>query len=214
MKLTSAFFTLALFWMMSPMISMAQYNGYQAVGNVGAFKEKYRTEAAKIQSISSRFIQEKTLIALTEKISSEGNFNFMRNNKVRIEYVKPFSYLMVMNGDKMKVKDSKKESTIQLNSNKLFQQINKIMIDCVQGTLLDSKDFTSRVFENEKTYLIELKPVSSSLKAFYSNILLTVEKMDFSAKSITMEEPEGDKTVITFINKKLNENLSDALFNL
>src|SRR5690606_21985853 len=133
-----------------------------------------------------------------------------RNNKVRIEYTKPFSYLMVMNGEKIKVKDSEKESTIQLSSNKLFKQINNIMMDCVQGTIMDSKDFTTKVFENGDSYLLEMTPTSKALKSFFTTVTLTIEKRDFSAKSIVMNESTGDKTVITFENKKLNESISDA----
>jgi len=141
-------------------VAYAQPSGYKAVSDVEAFKKKYSTEAAKIQSVSSDFIQEKSISALTEKITSNGKFYFKRSNKVRIEYLKPFSYLMVMNGEKMKVKDSEKENTIQLSSNKLFQQINKIMMDCVQGTILESKDFTSKIYESDKFFLLEMTPTS------------------------------------------------------
>src|SRR5690606_12844124 len=113
-----------------------------------AFKKKFAEESEKVQSITSDFVQEKTLVALTEKITSSGKFWFKRSNRVRIEYVKPFKYLLVMNGDKLLVRDNDRENKINVKSNKLFQQVNRIMIDCVQGTILDSKDFTTKVFEN------------------------------------------------------------------
>ena len=153
-------------------------------------------------------------MALTEKISSSGKFWFKRTNRVRIEYTKPFSYLMVMNGDKMLVRDNEKENKINVKSNKLFQQVNRIMIDCVQGTILDSKDFTTKVFEDGKVYLLEMTPTSKALREFFQTILLTVEKSDYSVKSIEMNEPAGDKTVISFKNKKLNEQVADAVFAL
>jgi outer membrane lipoprotein-sorting protein len=121
---------------------------------------------------------------------------------------------MVMNGDKMMVKDDQKESRINVKSNKLFQQVNKIMIDCVQGTILDSKDFTTKVFENDKTYLLEMTPVSKTLKEFFQTIVLSVEKKDYSVKSIDMNEPAGDKTTITFSNKVLNATVADEVFAL
>jgi hypothetical protein len=65
---------------------------------------------------------------------------------------------MIMNGDKMLLRDDQKENTVNVRSNKLFQQINQIMIDCVQGTVLESKDFKVSVFEDEKTYLLEMNP--------------------------------------------------------
>lgn len=190
----------------------AQYNGYQPLTDVAAFKKKFAAEAVKISSISSNFKQEKTLTALTETIASQGTFNFKRTNKVKLEYKKPFSYVMLMNGDKMIVKDDGHENTVNLKSNKLFQQINRIVVDCIQGTILDSKDFTSKVFESQKDFLLEMTPTSKSLKGFFQTIVLIVEKKDYSVDSIKMNEPSGDTTIITFTEKKINAPIPDEMF--
>lgn len=190
----------------------AQYPGYTSIKDVVAFKKQFATESAKIVSISSDFSQEKTLTALTEKITSTGKFWFKRSNKLRLEYTRPFVYLIVMNGDKMLVRDNQKENRINVKSSKLFQQVSRIMIDCVQGNILDSKDFTARVFENGTTFLLEMTPVSKTLQEFFQTIVLTVDKKDYSAKSITMNEPMGDITLILFEHKKLNEPIPDTVF--
>ena len=121
---------------------------------------------------------------------------------------------MIMNGDKMLVRDNEKENKINVKSNKLFQQVNRIMIDCVQGTILDSKDFTTKVFENDKVYLLEMTPTSKTLREFFQTVVLSVEKQDYSVSSIEMNEPSGDKTSFTFKNKKINQPVSDAVFAL
>lgn len=192
----------------------AQYTGYDAIADLPSFKKKFKTESSNVLSIHSSFTQEKILTALTEKITSTGEFWFKRSNKVRIEYRKPFVYLMVMNEDKMLTRDDYKESHINVKSNKLFQQVNRIMIDCVQGSILDSNDFITKVFENDKNYLLEMTPTSKVLREFFQTIVLTVEKKDYSANSIEMNEPSGDSTTIFFTNKKLNTQISDAVFAL
>ena len=121
---------------------------------------------------------------------------------------------MVMNGDKMLIRDNDRENKINVKSNKLSQQVNRIMIDCVQGTILDSKDFTTKIFENDRLYLLEMTPSSKALREFFETIVLSVEKSDYSVRSIEMNEPAGDKTVISFENKKLNEQVADAVFAL
>ena len=194
--------------------TFAQYPGYKPVTDLPSFKKQFAVESAKVTSIKSDFRQEKILVALTEKITSTGKFWFKRNNRVRIEYEKPFRYLMVMNGDKMLIRDNDRENKINVKSNKLFQQVNRIMIDCVQGTILDSKDFTTKVFENDRLYLLEMTPSSKALREFFETIVLSVEKSDYSVRSIEMNEPAGDKTVISFENKKLNEQVADAVFAL
>ena len=195
-------------------ILFAQHPGYKPVNDLAAFKKQFAVESAKVHSIKSDFTQEKTLTALTEKITSTGKFWFKRINRVRIEYQRPFTYLMIMNGDKMFVRDSERENTIDVKSNKLFRQVNRIMIDCIQGTILDSKDFTTKAFENEQLYLLEMTPTSKALREFFQTILLIVEKNDYSVKSIEMNEPAGDKTIISFKNKKLNEQVADTVFAL
>jgi len=195
-------------------IASAQHGEYRPITDLTGFKKKFAIESAKVMSITSDFTQDKTLTALTEKITSSGKFWFKRSNRVRIEYLKPFTYLMIMNGDKMFVRDNEKENTINIKSNKLFQQVNRIMIDCVQGTILDSKDFTTKVFEDDDVFLLEMTPVSKALREFFQTILLKVDKHDYSVKSIEMNEPAGDKTTISFKNKKLNEQLADTVFAL
>jgi len=190
----------------------AQYPSYTSIQDIVTFKKKFAAESAKVMSISCDFSQEKTLTALTEKIASTGKFWFKRSNKLRLEYTKPFAYLIVMNGDKMLVRDNQKENRINVKSSKLFQQVNRIMIDCVQGNILDSKDFTTRVFENGTTFLLEMTPVSKALHEFFQTIVLTVDKKDYSAKSIAMNEPMGDITLILFEHKKLNEPIPDTVF--
>jgi len=190
----------------------AQYPGYASVNDIVVFKKQFTAESAKVMSISCDFSQEKTLTALTEKITSTGKFWFKRSNKLRLEYTKPFVYLIVMNGDKMLVRDNQKENRINVKSSKLFQQVNRIMIDCVQGNILDSKDFTTHVFENGTTFLLEMTPASKMLREFFQTIVLIVDKKDYSAKSITMNEPMGDITLIKFEHKKINEPIPDTVF--
>jgi outer membrane lipoprotein-sorting protein len=190
----------------------AQYPGYTPVADLSKFKELFSVEAQKVISIKSDFVQEKNLSMLSEKITSQGKFWFKKDSRVRMEYTKPFEYLMIINKDKVFVKDGQKQNTISTKSNKLFQQINKITVDCVQGTVLTNPDFSTRVFENKNAYLVELSPVSKNLKEFFKTIVVIVDKKDYSVTNIEMNENSGDNTIIHFINKEMNTNLPDALF--
>jgi outer membrane lipoprotein-sorting protein len=192
----------------------AQYPGYTPLTDLSKFKELFSVEAKKVNSIKSDFIQEKNLSMLSEKITSKGKFWFKKDNRVRMEYNQPFQYLMIINKDKVFVKDGQKQNTISTRSNKLFQQINKITVDCVQGTVLGNPDFKTRVFENKNAYLVELAPISKNLKEFFKTIVVTVEKKDYSVSNIEMDENSGDNTIIHFINKEMNTPLPDALFTI
>jgi outer membrane lipoprotein-sorting protein len=193
-------------------VAHAQPPGFKPVDNLTEFKIKFSDEGKKITAIRSNFIQEKNLSLLEEKIVSEGKFWYKKENKVRLEYQKPFRYLMMMNGDQMVIRDDQKESRISTHSNKLLQQINRIMVDCVNGSILENKDFTSRVFQNDKAYLLVMSPTSRSMKEFFQTIQVLVDKKDWTVTGITLTEPGGDNTVIRFSDKALNEKLDDSLF--
>lgn len=192
----------------------AQYPGYTAVADFGKFKEQFAAATQKTNSIKSNFVQEKNLAMLSEKITSKGKFWFRKESQVRMEYTQPYQYLMVINKDKVYVKDGQKENKVSTKSNKLFQQINRIMIDCMQGTALNNPDFKTKVFESKGTYMVELTPTSKNMKDLFKTVNLVVDKKDYGVGSIEMHEPSGDETVIRFVNKELNTTLPDALFDI
>ncbi|MBK5272538.1 MAG: outer membrane lipoprotein carrier protein LolA [Bacteroidia bacterium] len=192
----------------------AQYSGYSPVADLAKFKTEFSAATQKTSSIKSDFVQEKNLSMLSEKITSKGKFWFKKESMVRMEYNQPYQYLMVLNKDKIFIKDGQKENKISAKSNKLFQQINKIMIDCMQGTALNNPDFKTRVFENKSTSLIELTPIARGLKELFKNINVIVDNKDFSVISIEMLELSGDNTLIRFTNKELNAAIPDSLFTI
>jgi len=192
----------------------AQYPGYKLVADPSVFKTQFALASQKTASIKSDFVQEKELSMLSEKIISKGKFYFRKENAVRMEYTEPFQYLMIINGSKIYIKDSQKENKISAKSNKLFEQINQVMMECVNGSALTNSDFTVRVFESNHLYLAELSPVNRNLKSLFKNINLLIGKKDFAVTRIEMHEPSGDNTTIDFVNRELNTNLSDALFTI
>lgn len=190
----------------------AQYPGYTAVADLNKFKTEFAAASQKTNSIKSDFVQEKNLSMLAEKITSKGKFWFKKESQVRMEYTQPYQYLMILNKDKVYVKDGQKENKVSTKSNKMFQQINNIMIDCMQGTTLNNPNFKTRVFENKNSSLVELVPVTKGLKELFKTITVVVDKKDYSVTSIEMLELSGDNTTIRFTNKELNANVPDALF--
>ena len=192
----------------------AQYPGYSPVSDLAKFKTDFSAATQKTTTIKSDFVQEKNLRMLSEKIISKGKFWFKKESRVRMEYTQPFQYLMILNKDRVFVKDGQKENKVSTKSNKLFQQINKIMIDCMQGTTLNNPDFKTRVFENKNMALVELTPVTKGLKELFKTINVVVDKKDFSVSSIEMQELSGDNTIIRFTNKELNASIADALFTI
>ncbi len=196
------------------LIAKAQYPGFSPIADANKFKTDFAAATARTTTIKSDFVQEKNLAMLSEKITSKGKFWFKKDNRVRMEYSSPYKYLMILNKDKVYVKDGQKENRISTRSNKIFQQINQIMIDCMQGTALNNNDFKTRLFDNKAAALIELSPLTKGMKEMFRNIIVVIDKKDFSVMSIEMQELSGDNTVIHFTNKELNAAIEDGIFTI
>jgi outer membrane lipoprotein-sorting protein len=194
--------------------SDGQYPGFTLLNHPETFKKSFAQATAATESIQSDFKQEKSLSMLSENINSTGKFWYQKNDKIRMEYLQPYSYIMILNGGKILIKEGQKENKISANSNKVFQQVNRILIDCIGGSMLDNPDFQSRIFESPGTYLIELIPLAKNLKELYKNINILIDKKDYTATEIGMFELSGDKTIIRFQNKVLNAQINDSVFNI
>jgi outer membrane lipoprotein-sorting protein len=190
----------------------AQLAGYTPVAGLPKFKEQFAVVAKKTETIKSDFVQEKNLSMLSEKIVSKGKFWFKKDNMLRMEYNRPFEYIMILNKDNIYIKDGQKESKVSTKSSKLFQQINKITVDCVQGTVFSNPDFITKAYENKNTYLIELTPAGKALKEFFKAINVIIDKNDYEVTTIEMDEKSGDNTIIRFTNREINIPIPDAIF--
>jgi outer membrane lipoprotein-sorting protein len=192
----------------------AQYPGYSLDNHPETFKKSLAAAISATGSIRSDFTQEKSLSLLSENIHSKGKFWFEKKDRLRMEYIQPYPYLMILNNGKIYIKEGQKENKISANSNKTFGQVNRILIDCVSGTMLDNPDFQSAVFESKGNWMIELRPMARNLKDLYKNINIVIDKKDYSATAIEMFELSGDKTIIRFQNKEINAQFPDSVFNI
>lgn len=194
------------------LISNTAFAQYKLVPNTSGFRSQFTASSAKTNSIASDFTQVKTLALLSEKLTSKGKFYFKKDNLVRMEYTSPYQYLMVINGSKIMVKDGSKTNTMSAKSNKTFQRVNQLMMDCMNGNIFNNKDFSVRVFEDADTYLAEMTPASAQMRGMFSKVNVIMKKNSFVVQQVQMFEPSGDYTSINYSNQKLNTNLPDALF--
>ena len=185
---------------------------FTPVKDPSAVQKKLEAVSLSTTAIKSDFVQEKNLSMISEKVISKGFFYFKKDNQVRLEYTKPFKYLMVINNGKMLVKDDEKTTQMDMHKNKVFQEVNSIIINCVKGNVFTGTDFKVTILENPTQVKLEMRPVAKGLKEFFQNIVIYMDKKDYSAVRIEMNELSGDNTIISFTNKEINGKIDDALF--
>lgn len=208
-KLVSTIICLILF----ATIINAQENGFKKVKDINQVKLELAKLSENTSTIQSQFIQEKHLSFLTENIISRGAFYFKSPDKLRWEYSEPFNYIIVFNSHNIFIKDESKISTFDTESNKMFSEINHMMIGTIQGDLFtDSERFDVKYFENSSQYLLELEPKLTEMRNMLRTIKIYIDKSDISVAKIKMIESSNDYTSIDFINRKLNQTIDDWKF--
>jgi outer membrane lipoprotein-sorting protein len=205
-------FFLALLCLIVTGFAQAQPKGYEPVKNVSAFQQSLSKSNAAIQTIQSDFVQTKHLSLLADKIKSKGKFYFKKQDKVRIEYTSPYSYLLIMNGGQLIVKDEQKTNKINTRNSRTMQSVNRIIIDCMQGTVFQNPDFKVSVYENGQGYLLSLVPVGEGMKKMFKEIAVYLDKNSFDVHRLTMTEQGGDYTDMDFTNTQHNVSLNESLF--
>jgi outer membrane lipoprotein-sorting protein len=177
------------------------------------FSLKLSEATQKTNTIESNFIQEKNLEVISEKIITKGKFYFKKEDKLRWEYTDPFSYLIIMNGEKILMKDEKKENHFDASSNKIFSEINSIMLGSIRGTILnEDKKFKIDFQENNQYNLVKMSPLSQQLKTYITEIRIYFNKDSYFVYKLEIVESSGDYTKIEFIGMKINTPVTDENF--
>ncbi|HTN47064.1 MAG TPA: outer membrane lipoprotein carrier protein LolA [Flavipsychrobacter sp.] len=194
--------------------AFAQPKGFTAIKNAAAFQTSLSKANSTVKTISSDFSQTKNMALLSEKIKSKGKFYFMKEDKVRIEYTSPYTYLLVMNKGQILVKDEQKTTKISTRNSKAMQSVNRIMMDCMRGTVLSNPDFKATVYENSGSYLVSLSPNTADMKKMFQDIEVYLSKGSFDVNRLVMKENGGDLTDMLFTNTLHNAALNESLFKV
>ncbi len=207
------FLYLALFFSLAASAQAPRQHAVR-VKNPEAVKKKLNDYSRKTTSINSQFVQKKHLDILEEDMKSSGIFYFQSPNKVRWEYKTPYPYIIVMDGKSMRINDGKKTQHYDTQSNKVFKEVNDLMLGMLRGNLWSGNKFTSELWEDREEIIVKLKPKQHEMKEFLSEIHLFFGKKNYQMQSMKMLEPGGDYTLIHLKNPKINAALPASAFQL
>ncbi len=182
--------------------------------DVPGFRQKLTTVTAGINTIESDFTQEKKLSILSNTLVSKGHFCFRRENNIRWEYLQPYKYLIIISQDKIFIKEEKDQKQYDIQSNKMFQEMNKFISGCIQGDILkNEKEYKIGYFEDSRYFFVTLVPVAEKMRQMLNEIQIWFDRTDLTVARIRMMEQGGDYTKIDFVNKKLNTDIPVEKFS-
>ena len=192
---------------------IAQPDGFTRVADTSYISQKVNEVASKTNSINTGFIQEKNLAFLDEKIISKGILLYKKPDMLRLEYTSPYNYLLILNEGKLLIKSDDSEIKVNLESSRMFNEINDLIINSIQGKILNMPDLSTVFYENSDSFFIQLWPEQEELKKYIKTIELFISKKDYTVTDFRVIELSDDYTLIKFVNKKINEEIPDERFN-
>ena len=204
-------------WILSALIFLAfntEREDFQPLKNIEALKTKIKAYTSETHTIQSDFIQEKHLTMLEEVLISNGHFIFQKENNVRWEYLEPIDYAIIVYDGRFIIRDGDKIRSFDIESNRLFSEINNMIVTSVSGNFIDNPDFKTAYFENDSYYLVRLTPTNPEVKDMLSSIEIYFDKSNISVSQVKFTEPDDDYTFIKFSNKIFNQVISEDVFHI
>lgn len=175
--------------------------------------EKISAETSKIETLKSEFQQKKVLSFLNNPIESTGTFWFKEENQIRWEYKTPYPYLIIMKNGILTIIDEGQESTTDLSSNVMFEQLSSLIAGSIQGSLLNEDEkYKKEFFENEKAVIVRFNPLNEQLLSYLKYIEIYFNKESLQVDELLMMEPGEDFTQIQFINPEINLEIEEDVF--
>ncbi len=192
---------------LTPVLAMAQNEGEQKI------IQKISKAAQSMTSMQCDFVQTKHMKLLNDNMVSYGKMYYQQNSKLRWEYTSPYTYTFILNDSKVLLKKGNRNDVIDVNQNKMFKEIARMMMNSVVGKCLtDKKDFKISVAETPEQYVATLLPQKKDMKQMFSKVILYVNKRQLSIAKVEMQEKKGDNTVIELKNIQLNKNINASVF--
>lgn len=189
----------------------SQAQSFKPVANPEKVLAELRKTSQATTSIQASFTEEKYLAVLKEPEKSSGLFHYQQKDKMRWEQRMPSKYIILINGDKLRVQEGNKEKNVG-QAGRMAAQIKELMIGLVNGDFQQNKGFSSGVLEDSDHYQIILTPVNRRLKNIYAKITMNFSKSSLRLKELSFFEKGGDKSIMKFQHEKFNQPIADHLF--
>lgn len=204
---------LLIYVLVFPFTLLFQNDSFETMRDIPAFKKGINRMATNTKTIQASFNQNKYLNILSSSVESSGTMHFKKPDLLKWSYTSPYNYAILLNGEEIKINDEGKVNSFEIRNSKIFKELNDLIINSVQGNVLQEDRFDISYLENNKLYLARLSPKEEQLKSYIKQIDVYFEKSDYTVNKIQLFEHEGDYTLITFHNKKINSSIPDSEFS-
>ena len=169
-----------------------------------------------LKSLKSDFVQERHIALFLDVLRSEGILSFERPNKLRWELKEPYRTIMLFNDNdvaKFRIEKGIIEKA-NFGMEDLLRGVLGQIISILKGDFGKSMEaYHMEVFEGDN-YLLKLTPKSEGMAKTIHSLELFFDNKSLNMTQIIIREPHDDFMKIVFSNQRINEALSERLFNV
>jgi outer membrane lipoprotein carrier protein len=168
----------------------------------------------KTEDLRARFVQEVTIQSMGKVEREEGTFYFKKPRNMSWDYVKPKAKRIVLNREKGYLYIPADHTVYIQEVESIFKSSPTIKFFSGIGKFQD--DFQINFSQPDPTdrdgnYLLTLVPRNSAYGI--QKLFLTIDRDSFRIIRCSFKDIYGNATSIRFTNIKVNNKLSDKLFN-
>ena len=169
--------------------------------------------ASTMQSMQCRFVQEKTSTMLAEPSMAEGTMHYAAPDRMRWEYIKPYAFALVVNGERIvKVTDGKAE-VLEGNAGRMYQgMVNLIMGSASGKKLFDTTVFDIIFYDDNGFWRADMTPKRRDMKRMFSQLVFRFDKKTNGISRVEFVSANGDVTSIRFEEIRLNGKIEEEKF--
>ncbi len=175
--------------------------------------EKIDKAALSLSELQCDFTQTKRMTMLKRDMQSKGVMYFKKPDKLRWQYLSPYDYIFILNGDRVKLKSAKSTKNIDVQGNKVFRQISNIILNSITGgNLKNSSDFSLELYKADQHYFAKLYPKKKEMKQIYNVIEIHFNANLTMVSSVKMIEKTGDYTLVNLLNPQIGKAIDEKMF--
>jgi len=203
-RLVPLTFLLLLCWLVIP--------GRAWAGELEEFLDRVENSAARVNSFSCDFRQERNLALFVRPVVFIGHLYLARPDRLRWEFTAPIPSLLILDGNTgRRCGEGTPASEFRLDRDPVMRMVSEQLRTWTSGGYRDLQgDFA---LELESGPVLGLKPRQAGLASFLNRIVVTFDPETLQPVRVEIVEQGGDNTVISFSNYRLNPALPPELFS-
>lgn len=179
-----------------------------------AVLEKITAKSSSYTSIESDFVQVNSSVYIAKEVKSTGKFYYQAEDKVLLKNDEK-NFLLLNNNDFV-ISTQGEKFKVGKKSNPMVAELGLLLKSCVTGdynTILSRRNTALRLDITAHDYILNIT-MGGSAKRYYSQVILTYDKLDLSLVNLKLLEPNGSYTLYTFSNHKYNTQIDSSVFNI